>query len=269
VRKIRKIRRKKQSPGTEPSTPAGTTVDADFGEYPWQAAILQKDQYDNIYTCGAALIDPSHLITATHCINKFRPEQLRVRLGEWDVHSDTELYTNVEMDVLEIKYHPEFHPGNLYNDIAIVKLDGSLDFEKNPHISPVCLPDVFQDFSGHRCWVSGWGKDQFGLSGAYQNILKEVDVPIMSHSQCQQRLRGTRLGGQFLLHPGFLCAGGEEGKDACKGDGGGPLVCEVGGLWQLAGIVSWGVGCGEVDVPGVYVKVGHYNTWIQEVMLTT
>ena len=141
VRKIRRIRRKKQEVSV---SPPGTTLDADFGEYPWQAAILQKDQYDNIYTCGAALIDPSHLITATHCINKFRPEELRVRLGEWDVHSDTEPYTNVEMDVLDIKYHPEFHSGNLYNDIAVVKLDGVLDFQKNPHISPVCLPDVFQ-----------------------------------------------------------------------------------------------------------------------------
>ena len=36
--------------------------------------------------------------------------------------------TNVEMDVLSIHYHPEFHPGNLYNDIAVVKLDGVVDF---------------------------------------------------------------------------------------------------------------------------------------------
>merc|ERR1719410_1964840 len=126
------------------------------------------DQYDNIYTRGAALIDSSHLLTATHCVNKFRPEELRVRLGEWDVHQDTETFSSVEVDVLSIHTHPEFHPANLYNDIAIVKLDGAVDLAANPHISPVCLPDTFQDFTGHRCWVSGWGKDQFGVAGSYQ-----------------------------------------------------------------------------------------------------
>jgi len=268
VKKIRKVRKKKQSDDHNRQLQKdSTTVDADFGEYPWQAAILQKDQYDNIYTCGAALIDGSHLLTATHCINKYRPEQLRVRLGEWDVHNDNEIYPNIEMDVLEIKYHPNFHTGNLYNDLAVVKMDGLIDFQKNPHISPVCLPDAFQDFSGRRCWVSGWGKDAFGSAGSYQNVLKEVDVPVMGQAECQQQLRRTRLGPDFLLHPGFLCAGGEEGKDACKGDGGSPLVCDIGGSWQIAGVVSWGIGCGQRDVPGVYVRVGHYSQWIQEMML--
>ena len=41
----------------------------------------------------------------------------------------------------------------------------------------------------------------------------------------------------FNLHPGELCAGGEEKKDACDGDGGSPLVCQSKrGKWTVVGL---------------------------------
>ncbi len=42
------------------------------GEYPWQVAILKKEQYDNVYVCGGSLIDGTHLLTAAHCIAQYR-----------------------------------------------------------------------------------------------------------------------------------------------------------------------------------------------------
>ena len=80
------------------------------------------------------------MVTAAHCITHLRPEDIRVRLGEWDVNNDSEFFPNVEYDAVSVIVHPEFYSGNLYNDIALIRLAGSVDFARNPHISPVCLP---------------------------------------------------------------------------------------------------------------------------------
>lgn len=165
----------------------------------------------------------------------------------------------------EIIIHPEYYPGNLVNDIALIRLSSPVDFS-SPHIVPACLPSPYENFAGHRCWVTGWGKDAFGTQGEYQSVLKEVDVPVVNNGECEQILRQTRLGPYYQLHPGFLCAGGEPGKDACEGDGGSPLVCAVNGVWKVAGLVSWGIGCGQPGVPGVYVNMGHYSGWIESIM---
>ncbi|XP_028167274.1 uncharacterized protein LOC114357723 isoform X2 [Ostrinia furnacalis] len=246
-------------------TPSYVDGESEFGEYPWQAAILKKDPKESVYVCGGTLIDANHIMTAAHCIKSYKGFELRIRLGEWDVNRDVEFFPYIERDVVSVHVHPLYYAGTLDNDLAILKMDHPVEWTKYPHISPACLPDKYTDYAGQRCWTTGWGKDAFGDYGKYQNVLKEVDVPILSHGQCQQQLKQTRLGYNYELNQGFLCAGGEEGKDACKGDGGGPLVCERGGTWQLVGVVSWGIGCGQPGVPGVYVKVAHYLDWISQI----
>ena len=58
----------------------------------------------------------------------------------------------------------------------------------------------------------------------------------------------------------MVCAGVRAGgRDSCQGDSGGPLVTSDPGLNHgaatLAGVVSWGFGCGEEDSLGIYAEV--------------
>merc|ERR1719376_363671 len=72
-----------------------------------------------------------------------------------------------------------------------------------------------------------------------------------------------------MLHDSFICAGGVNGKDTCKGDGGSPLVCPSKydpNTYVQAGMVAWGIGCGEDGTPGVYASVSKALCWIDYAM---
>lgn len=112
----------------------------------------------------------------------------------------------------------------------------------NDIVSTICLPSQYQSFDYKNCIAMGWGKDKF--NGSYQSTLKKIDLATISSTDCQEKLRKTRLGDKFSLNKIFMCAGGEEGKDVCTGDGGSPLVCPIEGVadqYYQAGIVSWGM----------------------------
>merc|ERR1712055_387387 len=255
--------------------------ESQFGEWPHMCAVLAEEpvaqdpgyagepETVNLYQCGGSLIAPGVVLTAAHCAAKFQdaPAKLKIRCGEWDTQNQTEPRPHQDRYVNALDIHPEFNPRNLANDWAV--LYTSEDFELQQHIDTMCLPQPDEEFEGNNCFATGWGKDQFGAAGQYQVVLKEIDLPVVSHYDCQESLRKTRLGRRFRLDDSFICAGGKDEKDTCKGDGGSPLVCPSKfepNTYVQSGIVAWGIGCGEDGTPGVYASVSKALCWIDYAM---
>lgn len=50
--------------------------------------------------------------------------------------------------------------------------------------------------------------------------MKYIYLPIVNRTECIKKYKESSLGKGFRLHKSLLCAGGEAGRDTCKGDGG-------------------------------------------------
>lgn len=250
-------------------SPDITPDKAKFAEFPWMVAILAENKLPNsdldVYKCGGSLIHPSVVITAAHCLEDIPTADIKVRAGEWDTQTFREPILHQDRTIIELIKHEKYDRPTFQNDIAMLILNGS--FELKDNVQPACLPPSDFNFDSSSCFVSGWGKTEFGRVDTYQVILKKIDLPFVSRARCQELFRRTRVGPFFELHQSFVCAGGEKGKDACIGDGGSPLVCPIPGVedrFFQAGIVAWGIDCGDQDVPGAYVNVAYLREWIDE-----
>ncbi|XP_075223308.1 phenoloxidase-activating factor 2-like [Lycorma delicatula] len=245
----------------------GYENEAQFGEFPWMIGLLMDKNGLFVYKCGASLLHPQVVMTAAHCVVNVEPSTLFARAGEWDTQTTNELYPHQQKRVKEIIIHEGYNSAALFNDIALILLEEPFQLDEN--VDTICLPKNPDDvpFSPN-CFASGWGKDKFEKTGIYQVILKKVELPIVHRDDCENRLKGTRLGEYFKLHHTFVCAGGIPERDTCKGDGGSPLVCPIPGApgrYLQTGIVAWGIGCG-TDVPGVYVNVAQFREWVDYYM---
>ena len=102
----------------------------------------------------------------------------------------------------------------------------------------------------------------FYLGGLTPETVQYVRVPVITNSACNNDYSGS-------IKNSMICAGfpGDGAKDACQGDSGGPLVCNNNGKATITGVVSWGIGCARPEYPGVYSRVTHVLSWIQDNMV--
>lgn len=236
---------------------------ANYAEWPWQVSLRQYKNGQFKHKCGAALLTNTWIITAAHCVKDITPSNLMVRIGEYNVLNVNEAHPHIDRRIMKVVTHKHFDKFTYEYDIALLQMHGNpIDYQ--PNIIPVCLPESDNSLVGQQGWVTGWGR--LSEYGQISPVLREVNLPIISNSQCMKMYRNS---GQNEWIPNiFICAGtATGGEDSCEGDSGGPLVVQgKDGRWQLAGIISWGIGCGDRNRPGVYTRISEFRSWISNVI---
>ncbi|GAB1292526.1 Ovochymase-2 [Apodemus speciosus] len=234
------------------------------GSYPWQVSLKQKQKH----VCGGTIISSQWVITAAHCMaNRNIALTLNVTAGEHDLSQAEPGEQTLAIETIII--HPQFSTRKPMNyDIALLKMVGSFQFGQ--FVRPMCLPEPGDNFNaGFICTTAGWGRLSEG--GSLPQVLQQVNLPILTQEECESVLLTLR---NPITGKTFLCTGSPDGgRDACQGDSGGSLMCQNRkGAWTLAGVTSWGLGCGrgwrnnarkkEQGSPGIFTDLRRVLPWI-------
>ena len=185
--------------------------------------------------------------------------------------------------VKNIVVHPGYRRGRAErgNDLALLNIEGRWT-------GPVARLDGLTGDAGAMVepWsdlvVAGYGKSgenapeqqAFSRTGRHLSapmmVLQEGFVPPVGAETCKMQIEslikeygyGADYAGVTVSPELQLCAGAGY-SDSCQGDSGGPLVQRgIGAEPVQVGVVSWGLGCGRADSPGVYMRVSAYADWI-------
>jgi Trypsin len=183
-------------------------------------------------------------------------EVLRVSLGVVDIKALPEYSATLPKGHQNIKIHPQYTgQAELYNIALVLLPETSTGNINSPHIGTVLLPHMAQNFYGPDGMVSGFGRVNDTTIYA-SNELRYAPTTVVPTSNCESNI---------LLVNGVLCGQGTNGRSACIGDNGGPLIIDNTNI--LSGLVdaTSTQGC-TINRPVRFVRVGYYLDWISEVM---
>jgi hypothetical protein len=185
------------------------------------------------------------------------------KLGEYSfphIHISSTLFSAVTHSSIylshlqEIKQRKNHISGLSSHSACIDVFQVSVPFAFGAAVQPISLI-ISEPAAGECGVVTGWGTLSSGTS-ELSTLLQALNVTIASREECS--VAYSVYGG---ITENMICAGvSGGGRDVCQGDSGGPLAVRG----ELAGIVSWGVGCAQDSYPGVYSSVARLRDFITE-----
>ncbi|XP_040195355.1 granzyme A-like [Rana temporaria] len=216
---------------------------------PYMALIETLENNKKTLCCGS-LIKSDWVLTAAHC--NLTAGQTTVTLG---AHSRKQNETEKQkITVVKVYVFKSYNSSTKQNDIQLVQLSQKARLGKAVNI--LLLPKTFEDLKkGTVCRIAGWGRTE---REKLADMLLETNVTILDREKCKKVWKKM-----YDITTDMLCTNvGAKGQDSCKGDSGGPLICDD----VFRGLNSFGYNpCGTPKTSNVFTRLTKtYISWIQE-----
>jgi secreted trypsin-like serine protease len=223
-----------------PDIVGGTTTST--AKYPWQVR-LEVDTNEGTFLCGGAIIHSRIVLTAAHCL--VGAIAVTAYFGR-----DQAMAGGVATSASNGFITPGYNASVFDNDYGFVAFPSAIPAAFTP-IKVAGPSETALWRAGRVASVAGFGNVSEG--GSTSPTLQEVSLPIQPDSTCSAPAAyGTDYRASSMLCVGYL----EGGRSTCQGDSGGPLVVPGdNGVWRIAGIVSWAVGCARPGKPTVFTRI--------------
>uniref|UniRef100_A0A7N6B7I9 Hepatocyte growth factor n=1 Tax=Anabas testudineus TaxID=64144 RepID=A0A7N6B7I9_ANATE len=215
----------------------------------WMVSI----QKGSMHWCGGSLIREEWVLTDRQCFSSCVPDlrEYRVWLGVSDIQDAAPDWSKrQEVSIAHVICGPEG------SSLALIRLSKPAFPADNVHtiqlpVAGCSIPE------GTICKTYGWGETK---GTGYDDVLKAVDLPIVSNERCRDMHRGN-----IHITNTKICAGGKRNEGVCERDYGGPLVCQDGDIRVIVGVSVHGRGCARANQPSIFINVPFYTQWIYKV----
>ncbi|XP_028897199.2 serine protease persephone-like [Zeugodacus cucurbitae] len=180
---------------------------------------MARIMYDNPESrCSGSLIDKRFVLTSARCVDGNMAKAIKVVLGVTDFNDPTQR-TRQDINIKKIHLHPNYDVSRIYNDIAVIELDGDAVFNQN--VYPTCLhTDQTELRNGADLVEIGWGLTEFKTQSERLLAANLHYTPFQSCNNTYANLNDNRLNRGIVDTQ--LCAY-SPGSNACAANSGGPL----------------------------------------------
>ncbi|XP_030762167.1 vitamin K-dependent protein C-like isoform X2 [Sitophilus oryzae] len=218
-------------------------------EFPWSSTIhaFRNNTAEEIQ---GTLLNNRYIVTAASRVLGLTPLDLKVTLGQYDkCFPDT---SSMNVSVEKIVLHPDFSETTRAHDLALIKFNGQVNFERR--IQPICLPTPSIRYLGQVATILGWPKKNND-----QCVGRKIGLPVLDQKTCSSFSENNHLVTQDKQ-----CAGVVGAKSLiCSDDAGGPVMFRsYGGTYELLGILADYNDCEKPENLVYYTAINEHLTWI-------